>query len=128
MLLLSSADFFSILTFSKNSFRHTIRVSNGSDPDQDRHIVGPDLGPNCLQRLSADDKSPVAKKELIKFWYLWYNSAGKTKNSLCKCKVSPNPWLLEHTEYSTELAEAILKKLFVCCHATVSLKIATHQK
>ena len=24
------------------------------DPD---HSVGPDLGPNCLQRLSADDKS-----------------------------------------------------------------------
>ena len=25
------------------------------DPDQARHFVGPDLGPNCLQRLSADD-------------------------------------------------------------------------
>ena len=23
------------------------------DPDQARHIVGPDLGSNCLQRLSA---------------------------------------------------------------------------
>ena len=31
------------------------RVSNGLDPDQDRHYVGPDLGPNCLQR-SADFK------------------------------------------------------------------------
>ena len=29
---------------------------NGLDPDQDRHFVGPDLGPNCLERLSADDK------------------------------------------------------------------------
>ena len=27
------------------------------DPDQDQLNVGPDLGPNCLQRLSADDKS-----------------------------------------------------------------------
>ena len=35
----------------------TIRVSNSLDPDQARHFVGPDLGPNCLQRLSADDKS-----------------------------------------------------------------------
>ena len=35
---------------------NTIRVSNGLDPDQDQHSVGPDLGPNCLQRLSADDK------------------------------------------------------------------------
>ena len=45
------------LTFSKNSFRNTIRVSNRLDPDQDRHSVGPDLGPNCLQTLSAGDKS-----------------------------------------------------------------------
>ena len=32
-------------------------MSNGLDPGQDRHSVGPDLGPNCLQRLSVDDKS-----------------------------------------------------------------------
>ena len=32
-------------------------MSNNLDPDQDRHYVGPDLDPNCLQRLSADDKS-----------------------------------------------------------------------
>ena len=25
------------------------------DPDQAQHNVGPDLGPNCLQKLSADD-------------------------------------------------------------------------
>ena len=31
-----------------------MRVSNSLDPDQDRHSVGPHLGPNCLQRLSAD--------------------------------------------------------------------------
>ena len=33
-----------------------IRMSNGLDPDQDLSSFGPDLGPNCLQRLSADDK------------------------------------------------------------------------
>ena len=38
--------FFSKLTFYINSFRHSIRVSN---------YVGPDLGPNCLQRLSVDN-------------------------------------------------------------------------
>ena len=42
-------------TFSKNSFRNMIRVSNSSDPDQVRCSVGPDLGPKCLQKLSADD-------------------------------------------------------------------------
>ena len=33
----------------------TIRVTNGLDPDQDRRSVGPYLGRNCLQRLSAAD-------------------------------------------------------------------------
>ena len=41
-------------TFSKNSF---ITVSNSLDPNQAQHFVGPDLGPNCLQRLSQDDNS-----------------------------------------------------------------------
>ena len=31
-------------------------MSSSLDPDQDRNLVGPDLGPNCLQSLSADDK------------------------------------------------------------------------
>ena len=30
-------------------------MSNSLDPDQARQFVGPDLGPNCLPRLSADD-------------------------------------------------------------------------
>ena len=30
---------------------------NSLDPDQARHFVGPDPGPNCLQRLSADNAS-----------------------------------------------------------------------
>ena len=32
-------------------------MSNRLDPDQERHFVVPDLDPNCLQRLSADDKN-----------------------------------------------------------------------
>ena len=34
-----------------------MRVSNSFDPDQARHFVGPDLGPNFLQKSSADDTS-----------------------------------------------------------------------
>ena len=51
--------FFQKPTFSKKSFRNTcaIRVSNSLDPDQARRFVGPDLGPNSLQKLSADDTS-----------------------------------------------------------------------
>ena len=65
MLLLLSAGFFQNQLFSKNSFRNTIRVSNGLDPDQHRHSVGPDLDPNCLQRLSADDTSRQRVKALV---------------------------------------------------------------
>ena len=32
-------------------------MSNGLDSDQDPYFVSADLGPNSLQRLSADDKS-----------------------------------------------------------------------
>ena len=32
-------------------------MSNSLDPDQTRHSVGPDFGPNCLERLSADNTS-----------------------------------------------------------------------
>ena len=38
------------LFLTKNSFINTTRASNGLDPDQDQSCVGPDLGPNCLQR------------------------------------------------------------------------------
>ena len=56
MLMLSSAAFFKI-NLLKNSFSNTIRVLDGLDSDRERHSVGFDLGPTCLQRLSADDKS-----------------------------------------------------------------------
>ena len=47
--------FFKIIFFLKKKIRNTIRVSNTLDPGQAQHFVGPDLGPNCLQRLSADN-------------------------------------------------------------------------
>ena len=42
--------FFSKSTFKINSFRNTIRVSNSFDPDQAQYFVGPDMGPNFLQK------------------------------------------------------------------------------
>ena len=48
---------FSMLTFFQKKNSETLSESNGLDPDQDQHSVGPDLGLNCLQRLSADNKS-----------------------------------------------------------------------
>ena len=53
----------------KKSFRN-IRVANGSDPDQDRCSVGPDLGPIGLPRLSADELS------------LWFKTLQRRGHSL----------------------------------------------
>ena len=56
-MFLSPADFF----FKINVFEIFIQEYHGRDnsldPDQARQIVGPDLGPNSLQMLSADDTS-----------------------------------------------------------------------
>ena len=62
-MILPSADIFSksvcllLLFYSKISFGNISRVSSSLDPDHAQRFVGPDLGPNCLQRLSADDTS-----------------------------------------------------------------------
>ena len=59
------ADFFLNFNFlfQKVGFRSIIRVSNGLDPDQDQHSVGPDLDPKCLRRVtSRQEKSPKQVK------------------------------------------------------------------
>ena len=59
---LLSAYFLKIKFFWKNSFRNTIWVSNRLDLDQARQNVWTDLGPICLQRLSADRIMNAARK------------------------------------------------------------------
>ena len=56
-----------ISTFLKNSLRNTIRVSNSLDPGQAQRFVGPDLGPNCLQRFAADN---ISKRPRVKVYAL----------------------------------------------------------
>ena len=65
------------------SFRNTIRGSNGSGPDQDRHFVGPDLGPNCLQRLSADHKS--GRQHGKSYWLFMLNELLYIVNVVMQC-------------------------------------------
>ena len=55
--------FFKNNFFEKLFFRNNIRMSNSLDPDQDRHSLFPDLGTNCLQRISVKNW-PLARKEL----------------------------------------------------------------
>ena len=62
---LAPADFyFSKLTFSNNSLRNTIRVSNS--------LVGPDLGPNCLQKVICErvQRVWILRNGCIKFRHL----------------------------------------------------------
>ena len=56
MLLLSHADFFQSKLFQKILSGRISECQRGLDPDQDRQNIGPDLSPNCLHRLSADNK------------------------------------------------------------------------
>ena len=60
--------FFKKSTFSKNSFRNTIRLSNSLDPDQAQQNVGPYLGSNCFQMLSADGTNRQRVKEDLHFY------------------------------------------------------------
>ena len=48
-------------------------MSNGLNPDQDRRFVGPDPGPNCLQRLSAAYASTrkVLRRFLWQISFFW---------------------------------------------------------
>ena len=62
----SSADFFMTNFFKKfvlGYYQSVNQVPSRSGPTFCR--FSPDLGPNCLQRLSIDDKSLIARKELI---------------------------------------------------------------
>ena len=73
------------INFFKHSFRYTgpLLVSNGLDPDQDQRPVGPNLSPNCLQRLSAEDESHcAARKELIIFSYLCFGEYKKVISTI----------------------------------------------
>ena len=46
-------------------------MSNSLDPDQAQHSVGPDLGPNCLQRSAVDDKICGWQTEFCFTFTLW---------------------------------------------------------
>ena len=67
---LLSADFPQKINFLKEfSNKYHIRVSNNFAPDQVKHFFSPDLGPNSLQRLSADDTSRQRVTNTHHEWY-----------------------------------------------------------
>ena len=76
------------INFLKNSFRNTIRMSNGLDPDQAGQFVGPDLGPNCLPRLSdsVDDTGRQRVKTILTSAYKLNFIAETIKSSFSREK------------------------------------------
>ena len=68
-----------------------MRVSNGLDPDQERRFVCPDLGPNCLQRFSADDPS----RQLTKY----------VENPSCRMTESAQDYVLNVTDVNVKLQD-----------------------
>ena len=55
-------------------------MSNSLDPDQARHFVEPDLGPNCLQKLSATmDNYEILNTSIS------YLECRKSINTILKC-------------------------------------------
>ena len=57
MLLLSSADFFFKINFFKKKIQEHYQSDKQFGSRSGPTSVGPDLDPNCLQRLSAEDES-----------------------------------------------------------------------
>ena len=56
-MLLLCADFFQNQLFQEILSETLSECQTVLDPEKDQQNVGPDLAPNCLHRLSADDKS-----------------------------------------------------------------------
>ena len=54
--------FFKIHLFPKILSGIPSECQTDLNPDQARHFVGPDVDPNCLQRLSADKTSRQLNK------------------------------------------------------------------
>ena len=59
------------MIFLKILSGHTLSECQGVwIQDEDRHYVGPDLGPNCLEKLSAEDKILASKERGTIVWTL----------------------------------------------------------
>ena len=54
---------------------------NSLDPDQARHFVGPGMGPNSLQRLSADDDTSRQRVNIM-FYNIKINLGPSSEQTL----------------------------------------------
>ena len=64
------------IIITKKSFRNTISVKQFRSRSGPMFFFGPDLGPNCLQRLSADNKSPHYLERVKSYNKIWVQMYG----------------------------------------------------
>ena len=91
-----------LFTLWMPDFFNTIKVSNSLDPDQVRLFVGPDLGPNCSQRLSADNKINVSPSgQRVKYKTTWYYFLAKTlaKVNFIWLQLFPFGWSVGYNKF-----------------------------
>ena len=60
-------------------------MSKSLDPDQGRHLVRPDLVPNCLQKLTADDTGRPRVKVVYFVFSECVNFYGVSCQYPCQC-------------------------------------------
>ena len=77
-------------------------MSNSLDTDQAQPSVGPDLGPNCLQKLSADDTCPA---------YLFQEMTKKTTDYLMTHVINKDN---DVSLAAIETLEPLLKQSHTC--------------
>ena len=105
---------------------------NSLDPDQARHFVGPDLGANFFQRLSAEDNTVVGKAlirpdSIMKSMRKTFRVA-----RLYACSIKTHQCLIKHvsvTLYRPETPELVplqtVKTQMKCCIMWYFIRVIT---
>ena len=108
--------FYRLLIFFQNHLFLKILPEIPSDCQKVRiqirsDIVGPDLGPNCLQKLSIDDKRSVKKLSADdKRWVNWKTNTKMTVS----CLVSDNMECLLTVDLYTPMVKHTISFLLLC--------------
>ena len=92
-------------------------MSSGLDPDQTRQqarcSVGPDLGPNCLQRLSTNKSCPYVRVKQWLWNYAHVNSHLRESGGICQI------WLICNFHFRKQS----LKYGYVCVIIFINIHI-----
>ena len=106
---------FSKLTFSKNSIRFNIRVSNSLGTAQARPFVRPGLVPICLKKLSIDDTSR-------QIWVLLHRHLRNLARAFSTCMLRLTAFAVVRRRFFLQK----LRRLRICAGWAESLSYSVH--